>query len=67
VIPDIDVWRAANLLIHLHGDDAELAAAQRADLMLDRGHRDEQLVWMRIMRTITALQTLPTGGNIESE
>jgi hypothetical protein len=33
MIFDLDIWRAANLLIRQHGDDAELAAARRADLM----------------------------------
>jgi hypothetical protein len=33
MISDLDIWRAANLLIRQHGDDAELAAARRADLM----------------------------------
>ncbi|HJU16862.1 MAG TPA: hypothetical protein VJ770_10370 [Stellaceae bacterium] len=61
VISDLDIWRAANLLIRLHGADAELVAARRADLMLDRGDRDEQLVWMRIMRVIAALQAPPKG------
>jgi hypothetical protein len=32
MISDLDIWRAANLLIRQHGDDAELAAARRADL-----------------------------------
>jgi hypothetical protein len=39
-ISDLDIWRAANLLIKQHGDNAELVAAQRADLMLVRGDRD---------------------------
>ncbi|HJU20560.1 MAG TPA: hypothetical protein VJ770_29260 [Stellaceae bacterium] len=60
-ISDLDIWRAANLLIGLHGVDAELMAAQRADLMLDRGGRDGQLVWMRIRRAIAALQAPPKG------
>ena len=33
MISDLDIWRAATLLIRQHGDDAELAAARRADLM----------------------------------
>lgn len=33
MISDLDIWRAANLLIRQHGGDAELTAAQRADLM----------------------------------
>ena len=30
-VTDIDIWRAANLLVKRHGDDAAIVAAQRAD------------------------------------
>jgi hypothetical protein len=56
VIPEIDIWRAANLLIRRHGANAELEAAKRADLMLDRGDDDGRLLWVRIRRAIEALQ-----------
>jgi hypothetical protein len=46
----------ANLLIRKHGADAELEAAKRADLMLDRGDDDGRLLWMRIRRAIETLQ-----------
>ena len=46
--PDIDIWRAANLLINQHGENAEIVAAQRADLMLERGDQDGRFVWLRI-------------------
>jgi hypothetical protein len=58
---DLDIWRAANLLIRTHGPDAELEAAKRADLMLDRGEDDGRLVWARIRRAVEALQAVPSG------
>jgi hypothetical protein len=61
VIPDLDIWRAANLLIREHRADAEIVAARRADEMLERGDRDGQLVWLRIMRAIVELQAVPVG------
>ena len=61
VISDLDIWRAANLLTWQHGDDAELAAARRADLMLERGDLEGQTVWKRIRRAIVELQAPPTG------
>ena len=61
MISDIDLWRAANLLIRQHGDDAELAAARRADLMLERGDLEGQTVWKRIRRAVVELQAPPTG------
>ena len=61
--PDIDIWRAANLLIKQHGEDAEIVAAQRADQMLERGDRDGRLVWLRIGWAIVELQAAPSGGS----
>jgi hypothetical protein len=61
MIPDIDIWRAANLVIQQHGDDAEIVAAQRADELLDRGDCDGQLVWLRIRRAVAELTAAPTG------
>jgi hypothetical protein len=34
MISNLDIWRAANLLIQKHGADSELEAAKHADLML---------------------------------
>ena len=60
-IPDLDIWRAANLLIRQHDPDAELEAAKRADLMLERGDFDGQAVWKRIRRAVVELQAPPSG------
>jgi hypothetical protein len=61
MIPDRDIWRAANLLIREHSADAEVVAARRADEMLERDDRDGQLVWLRIRRAIVELQAVPVG------
>jgi hypothetical protein len=37
MIPDIDIWRAALLVIKHYGADAAVEAAARADEMLDAG------------------------------
>ncbi len=36
MIAELDIWRAANLIIRKHGADAELEAAKRAELMVNR-------------------------------
>ena len=36
-------------------------AVSRADEMLERGDRDEQLVWLRIRRAIVEMQAAPAG------
>jgi hypothetical protein len=61
MISDLDTWRAANLLIQRHGADAELEAAKRADLMLERGDDEGRLVWRRIKRAIVELHAVPVG------
>jgi hypothetical protein len=48
MIDEPDIWRAANLLMKNHGDDAPLVAAQRADEMLARGDMVGQAIWKRI-------------------
>ena len=61
MVSDIDIWRAANLLIQQHGDDAEIIAAQRADLMLERADHDGQRVWLRIRRAVAEFVAGPSG------
>jgi hypothetical protein len=45
---NLDIWRAANLLIRQHGDSAEIEAARLQYLMLDRGDDHGRQVWARI-------------------
>ena len=37
MIPDLDIYRSANLLVKQHGQDAPIHAAMRADAMLEAG------------------------------
>ena len=61
MIPDRDIWRAANLLIREHCAEAEIVAARRADEMLERGDYEGQGVWLRIRRAVVELQSIPAG------
>jgi hypothetical protein len=61
VISDLDIYRAANILIERHGAEALIESAQRADLMLERSDRDRQIVCLRIKRAIEALQAPQSG------
>jgi hypothetical protein len=61
MLPDRDIWRAANLLIREYKADAEVVAARRADEMLERGDYDGRVVWLRIKRAIVELQAAPVG------
>jgi hypothetical protein len=56
MVPDRDIWRAANLLIREHGADAEVIAAGRADEMLERGDHEGQGVWLRIRLAVAEMR-----------
>ena len=56
MIPDIDIFRSASLLVKQHGQDAPIEAAMRADAMLDKGDLDGYATWKRILRAIEELQ-----------
>ena len=60
MLSDLDVYRAAHLMLHQYGDDAELEAARCADRMFGRGDREETLTWFRIWRTIAAMSAIET-------
>ena len=55
-IADLDIWRAANLMIKQHGADAAIAAAQRADELLASGDIEGEIVWKRIVAAVNELQ-----------
>ena len=50
MIPDLDIYRSANVLVTRHGPDAPIHAAMRADAMLDKGDLDGYAAWKRILR-----------------
>lgn len=63
MIPEIDVWRTAHLLIKQHGEDAAVQAAFRADALFAKGDLDGYSVWKRIVAAINDLQSnKPTGS-----
>ena len=64
MIPDLDIWRSANLLVKQHGADAPIEAAMRADAMLEAGDLDGYAVWKRILRAVEELQGSAPGPDI---
>jgi hypothetical protein len=62
VIPEIDIWRAAQLMLKRYGDQAlKESAAQATELTL-AGDDDEAATWHRIMEAVTQLaNTTPPG------
>ena len=52
MIPDIDTWRAAQLLVKRYGADAGLQAGMRADELLAEGDVEGGAIWRAIIRAI---------------
>jgi len=52
-----DIWRAANEMIRMFGEDARLRAAMRADALLEEGDTEGCSVWKQIIRAISELQS----------
>ena len=52
MIPDLDIYRSAQVLVKQHGQDAPIHAAMRADELLEAGDLEGCEVWKRIMRAV---------------
>jgi hypothetical protein len=60
---DLDIYRAANVLIREHESDAPIRAAMRHDELLEAGDLDGCAVWRRIIRAVKELLAEePPGG-----
>jgi hypothetical protein len=63
MLSDLDILRAAHLMMHEYGGDAKLEAANYIDRMRGRGDWGTLLTWARIQRTIAVLDlTTPSTG-----
>jgi hypothetical protein len=61
MISDVDILRAAQLMMHRYWGDAELDAAKYADLMRGCGDQDGLVAWAKIWRMIAVMHPTPTG------
>ena len=52
---DIDIYRTANVLVELHGEDAPIQAAMKADALLEAGDIDGVAAWKRIRAAVDEL------------
>ena len=64
MIPDLDIYRSAQVLVKQHGQDAPVHAAMRADAMLDKGDLDGYAVWKRILRAVEELRRTEPGARV---
>ena len=56
MIPDLDIYRAAKLLIDQYGKDAAIRGAERADKFLEEGGMKGATIWRAILGAIEELQ-----------
>ncbi len=56
MIPDLDIYSTAKLLVDNHGSEAQIHAAMNADAMLAKGDMDGRAVWLRIVAAINEIQ-----------
>jgi len=52
VISELEIWRAANLLLKRYGDKAGAEGTARADALAAAGDRDGEAVWRRITHAV---------------
>ena len=64
MISDLDIYRAANLLIEQHSENAAIHAAMRADELLEAGDLEGQAVFKRIVKAINELQSTEPDGMV---
>ncbi len=56
MIPDLDIYRSAQVLVKQRGEDATVQAAMRADAMLKKRDLDGYAVSRRILKAVEELQ-----------
>jgi hypothetical protein len=62
MIPEIDIWRVANLMLKCYGDEADMESAIRAEELFDEGDHNGAAVWLRVINAIAQLlNTTPPG------
>jgi hypothetical protein len=62
MIPEIDIWRVANLMLRRYGDEADIESAIRAEDLAEAGDRAGEAIWRRIIDAIGQLEnTTPPG------
>jgi hypothetical protein len=62
VIPEIDIWRAANLMLKRYGEKALDESATRADELAADGDHDGAATWRRITSAVEQLASNTPPG-----
>ena len=62
MIPEIDIWDVANLMLKHYGDNAVAESARRVDELAQAGDYHGEAVWRRIIDAIRQLTTTTPPG-----
>jgi hypothetical protein len=64
VMPEIDIWRAANLMLKRYGDKAFEESAIRVDELAAAGDHDGADTWRRISAAVVQLANNTPSGRL---
>ena len=63
MIPEIEIWRVANLMLTRYGDEALAESAKRVEELAADGDLSGVAVWLRVIDAIRQLAiTTPPGS-----
>ena len=62
MIPEIDIWRVANLMLKRYGDEADIESAIRAEELAEEGDHNGAAVWRRVTSAIEQLANRTPPG-----
>jgi hypothetical protein len=64
VIPEIDIWRVANLMLKRYGDEAETESERRAEELWEVGDATGVAVWRRVTGAVRQLVNITPPGPV---
>ena len=64
MIPEVDIWRVAYLMLKRHGDEADTESAIRAEDLAEAGDRAGEAIWRRIIDAIGQIVNMPPPGPV---
>ena len=56
MIPEIDIWRVADLMLQRYGDEADIESAIRAEELAEAGDWAGEAIWRPIIDPIGQLE-----------
>ena len=65
MIPEIDIWQAAQLMLKRYGDNALEESAARANELAHSGDVDGAATWRRIMAAVEQLANKTPAGRVK--